>query len=67
MFGIELKREGIKDQVHEWRQFAKATPLQAWTLHRIQMSGGYALATDNVEDVKKLFETMALLNPRDKS
>ena len=49
-FAIELKREGGKPRL-----------LQALILSRINKAGGLTLATDDFEDVKKLFDPVALL------
>jgi len=49
-FAIELKRQGGKPRL-----------LQALILSRINKAGGLTLATDDFEDVKKLFDPIALL------
>ena len=47
--GIEVKGEGMKSRL---------TELQKLNLSKIRASGGYALCTDNLEDVKRTIETI---------
>ena len=47
--GIEVKAEGKRENI---------TALQTKNLADIRIAGGYALCTDNVEDVKTLIKTI---------
>lgn len=59
---VELKKEGKKAEKHPWKLFQLAKPHQAFTLYKIAKAEGHALATDNVEDVRRLLNSMTPLN-----
>jgi len=52
-FAIELKKEGIIARLGD--KFGLARMLQAVVLRKIEKAGGLALATDNIQDVRRLF------------
>jgi penicillin-binding protein-related factor A (putative recombinase) len=51
-FAIELKKEGLRARIGD--KFGLARILQAVILRKIEKAGGLCLATDNIEDVRKL-------------